>query len=447
MNNALDLFDQTFASLERAAGVLGLLQCVWVYDRAIDIDGVRRFQSHLQRGRVSRRIQRSRLPFGRDRWTASSGRSGLEIVATPRPREEFDAWLREQAATPLDFEHGPEWHLAVLPFTDGGAGVSLLIPHCLTDGIGLCEALADAASGRHDTVSWPGDTSRPRRRALLEDARQFACDMPGIGRALVAAITAARAAARAAGAAESPVQTPTDPDELCAVPTTTIFVDADEWDTRARSLGGTGNSLLAGLAARLAQRMGRVTTDGSVTLVIPVNERTADDTRANAVANVGITVDPASVTTDLRDVRAATKQALIRRQELPDERWELLPLALVSPPWLVRRMVGMAAGSANSVISSNLGVIDPAVYQPDGTTADHFTVLPHHPRATTANMHRQGGLVSLVSGRVHERIFVTVHAYHPGSSNSNHVLQQHLSDALQEFSLSAIAGWPSPEFV
>ena len=30
---------------------------------------------------------------------------------------------------PLDAEHGPEWHLAVLPFTDGGAGVSLVISH------------------------------------------------------------------------------------------------------------------------------------------------------------------------------------------------------------------------------------------------------------------------------------------------------------------------------
>ncbi|MGO9508296.1 MAG: wax ester/triacylglycerol synthase domain-containing protein, partial [Mycobacterium sp.] len=253
MNNTLDLFDQTFASLERAAGVLGLLQCAWVYDRAIDIDGVRRFHRHLQRGRLSRRVQRSPLKFGRDRWIASSGRSALEIVATPRPRDEFDAWLREQATTPLDFERGPEWHLAVLPFTDGGAGVSLLIPHCLTDGIGLCEALADAASGRPDPISWPDDGSRSRWQALRADARQTVRDIPGIARALVAAIGAARATA---GSADSTTQPPAGPDELCSVPTTTVFVDADEWDARAHSLGGTSNSLLAGLASRLAQRMG-----------------------------------------------------------------------------------------------------------------------------------------------------------------------------------------------
>ena len=57
---------------------------------------------------------------------------------------------------------------------------------------------------------------------------------------------------------------------------------AGEWDARAQSLGGTSNTLLAGLAARLAQGMGRVGTDGSVRVAMPVNERTADDTRANA---------------------------------------------------------------------------------------------------------------------------------------------------------------------
>ncbi len=100
MSNVLDLVDQTFFDFERAAGVTSLGQCVWVYNRAIDIDGLRRFHHHLQRGRLSRRIERSPLPFGRHRWVSPSDQSDLEIVATPRPREEFDAWLSEQANTP-----------------------------------------------------------------------------------------------------------------------------------------------------------------------------------------------------------------------------------------------------------------------------------------------------------------------------------------------------------
>src|SRR5262249_22387191 len=162
MSNLVDLIDQSAFRGERATGTTNLLQCIWVYNRAIDIDGLRRFHHHLQRGRLSRRIERSPLPFGRHRWVSSSDQPELEIVETPLPRDEFDAWLGEQADTRLDAEHGPGFHLAVLPFTDGGTGVSFVISHALTDGVGLCEALADAASGRHDPINWPAAASRRR---------------------------------------------------------------------------------------------------------------------------------------------------------------------------------------------------------------------------------------------------------------------------------------------
>src|SRR5215204_4777226 len=187
MSNVLDLVDQIAFVGERATGATNLLQCVWVYNRAVDLNGLRQFHDRLQRGRLSRRIERSPLPFGRHRWVSPSDQSELEIAATPRPREEFDAWLNKQANTPLDAEHGPGWHLAVLPFTDGGAGVSLVISHCLTDGVGLCEALADAASGRHDPINWPAAGSRRRWQALCEDTRQTVRDIPAIGRAVAAA--------------------------------------------------------------------------------------------------------------------------------------------------------------------------------------------------------------------------------------------------------------------
>ncbi len=450
MSNTLDLFDQTFSSLERATGVLGLLQCVWVYDREIDIDGLRRFHRHLQRGRLSRRIERSPLPFARHRWVSSGGQNDFEIVATPRPREEFDTWLAEQAATPLDAERGPEWHLAMLPFTDGGAGVSLVISHTLTDGIGLCEALTDAASGRPDPISWPAAASRRRWQALREDARPTARDIPGIGRAVVAA---ARLAGRnggnaaQAGLAGQPPAPSAGLDRPITLPTETIFVDADEWDARAEALGGTSNTLLAGLAARLAQRVGRVTTDGSVTVAIPVNERTEGDTRANAVANVDITVDPAPATTDLRDIRGATKRALIHRRDMPDKRRELLPLVPLMPQWLVRRIVGVAAGSPTTVVASNVGVVDPAINRPDGTDADHFAVKAPHPDSTTAIMDRFGGMLSLASGRANGQVFVSVVAYQPGRPNSSEDLQRDLSGALSDFSLAATIGWSCRELM
>jgi len=442
MNNVLDLVDQSFFRLEQAAGVG---QCVWVYDRPVDIDGLRRFHEHLQRGRLSRRIERSPLPFGRHRWVSPSDQPELEIVATPRPREEFDAWLDQQANIPLDAEHGPGWHLAMLPFTDGGAAVSLVLTHCLTDGIGGCVAIVEAACGYDSAIDWPAAGSRRRWQALRQDARQTVRDIPAIGRAAVAAARFARRNRGRAGSATPPPAPLAGVDELVALPTATIFLDADEWDARADSLGGTSNTLLAGLAARLAERMGRVAADGSVTLAMPVNERVADDTRANAVAMVDITVDPAPAATDLREIRAATKQALIRHREVPDERQDLLPLVPLLPRRLTRRMASVATGGVtNVVVSSNLGAAPPAVNQPDGTDASHVALLSRYPGVTKSMMHQLGGLLVVHSARVHNQVFVSVLGYQPGRPNSNDDLRRDLSRALSDFSLTPAPGWECP---
>jgi hypothetical protein len=308
--------------------------------------------------------------------------------------------------------------------------------------------LADATSGRHDPINWPAAGSRRRWQALREDTRQLAGDIPAIGRAVVAA---ARFARRHRGVAGSGAAPPPEPPalpgrsaELITLPTATISVDADEWDARAEALQGTSNTLLAGLAARLAQRVGRIAADGSVALTLPVNERTAGDTRANAITNVDFTADTAPATTDLSELRAAIKQALIRSQRQTNERFELLHLAPLLPRWLVRRCVGVSANGATGVVSSNLGAVNPASHRPDGTNADHFVMRPLAPGVTQAIMHRLGGLLVLLSGRTHGRVFVSVLAYQPGRSNSNGDLQQGLSIALSDFSLTATTGWPSP---
>ena len=80
---------------ERATGATSLLQCVWTYDRAIDIDGLRRFHHHLLRRPAvpSRRTVTVavRPPSVGDRRNDAPA---IEIAPSPRPREEFGAWLR-----------------------------------------------------------------------------------------------------------------------------------------------------------------------------------------------------------------------------------------------------------------------------------------------------------------------------------------------------------------
>jgi hypothetical protein len=448
MTNILDLADQALFLGGRATGATSVIQCIWVYDRAIDVDGLRRFHHHLQRGRLARRIERSPLPFGRHRWVTSSDSSDIEFTQTPRPRKEFDDWLTGQAHTLLDAEHGPGWHLAVVPFTDGGTGVSLVVAHALIDGVGLAMALVEATSGVDDAIMWPPARSRRRWRALREDARQTARDIPAVGRATRAAIRMAR---RRRGDAGAPVRASKRiecPDERIALPSATAFIDASEWDARAQSLGGTSNALLAGLAADAAQRMGRVTVgDGGVMLSIPVNERTDSDTRANAVTNVDVTVDPTNATTDLRGIRAAIKQALIHHNEIPDERLALLPIVPLVPKRLMRRMVSVATGNAASVVSSNLGEVPSAVTRPDGTDADYCTARSVYPGMTGATMHRTGGVLGFISGRVNGKVGISVLSYQPGRPNSDAELRQTLSSTFAAFSLNATMRWESSELV
>lgn len=445
MNDVLDLLDQAMFLTERTTGATYLLQCAWVYDRAIDIEGLRQFHHQLQRGRLGRLIERSPLPFGRHRWVRANDQPDLEIVAAARPREEFDDWLAEQADVPIHAEHGPGWHLAVLPFVDGGAGISLITSHCLTDGVGLIEVLVDAAAGRRDSVDWPAAASRRRWRALCADARRTVRDLPAIARAIVALARFAWRNGQGAGSETRPRTLSIDSDDRVTVPTATVFVGADEWDARAHSLGGTSNGLLAGLAAHFAQHLGRVAADGSVVLRMPVNVRVAADTRANGFVNVDFAVDPAPTTTDLRQIRATTRQALIRHQEAANARWALLPLIPLLPQRLVRRMCGVAAGEPTTVIASNLGAIDVAATRADGTAADCFAMKVRYPGIPRAVMSGVGGRLQFFSGRANGRVFISVLSYELSRPNSTDEIQRALCKALADFSLHGSTVFESAE--
>lgn len=442
MNNVLDLIDQAAFLGERATGSTNVLQCAWLYQDGVDLDGLRRFHHHLQRGRLARRIERSPLPFGRHRWVSTPDQPELEVVESPCSREYFDMWLDEQADIALDPERGPGWHLAVLSFSDGGAGVSFVTTHCLTDGVGICAALADAACGRDDPVSWPAARSRRRWRALREDARQTRRDLPAARRALRDAARLARSTDRTVAPRPAGSPRSCEPVPLAKA---TVHVYGDWWDARARALGGTGNSLLTAVTARLARRTGRVTDTGWATVAIPVNERADGDTRANAITAVNVEVDCTTVTTDLTQVRAAIKDALVHRGTMPDERSALLPLTPWLPRWVVRRMVGVALGGATTSGSSNLGAIDPAVNRPDGTDADCMAIRSLYPRSTAATMRPTGGLLGVLSGRVNGQVFLSVLSHQPFDRNSNAELQKHISEVLREFGMPCATGWPSAE--
>ncbi len=440
LDNRLDYLDQAgFLALRAVHGAL--MQVTWVYDRAVNLDGLRQFHRNLGRGFLGRRIERSPLPFARDRWVWSPGSADIDMVATPRPRAEVNAWADERARLAVDPEWGPGWHLGVLPLEDGGTAVSLVATHTIVDAIGFGQAIADAAEGRTPDLGYPPAGSRTRWRAVREDLRQTVKDLPDVGRALAAA---ARRARRDRGVLKSTIKAPppsptaAGDDQVVDVPAVTAYIDLAEWDARAKSLGASSNSLVAGLASRLAVGVGRVHDDGQVTLRFVVSRRTEGDTRGNALTNVDVTVDPTLAAKDLGEMHVKITQAILEAIENPDDEYLApLPLAAMTPKWMARRLAGVAGGGA-SVTCSNVGDVPAAMNRPDGTDADYVYIRGLEPGITRNTLECMGGRLLVFSGRGRGKMYLSVSAYLlERSNNTKDELSEAVSRALAEFDLNA----------
>lgn len=442
VDNRLAHLDQASFLELRARGYGALIQFTWIYDCPIDIDGLRRFHRNLGYGLLGRRIERSPLPFARDRWVLSRAPEDIDIARTPRRRADVSTWADERAGLPIDPELGPSWHLGVLLLEANGAAVSLVASHTLSDAAGMCVAVADAAKGRTRNLGYPPPGSRTRRRAVFDDGRQTFASAPELARALGAAarmvrhsrqdlassIQAARRSPRVAG-----------DDQAVVVPSVTAYIDLEDWDARAKTLGGTSNSLLAGFASRLGVRVGRVLDDGAVALSFPVSQRTENDTRGNALTFAVVRVDPAHAARDLGEIRVKIKQALTEAGENSNELLAALPLTSMVPKWVARRMLGMGPGAADLAIGcSNLGDVDPAVNRPDGTDADYASGRLIMPGAKKSTLESIGTQLFLGSVRIHGRFSITVVAYLVGRANSRAELREMTSRTLAEFDLTAV---------
>ena len=276
---------------------------------------------------------------------------------------------------------------------------------------------------------------------MVQDARQTAQDAPEVARALVTVAKQARRRRR--DIARSPASRPVavgggDVDDAVVVPTVTIHVNLDDWDARAKALGGTSNTLVAGWAAKLGERMGRRRVgDGAVTLQLPISDRTEGDTRANAMSFATISVDPTRVTTDLRDARAAIKQALRTLRETPDDSLQLLWLAPFTPKRAWKRMVdAMPADPDLPVFCSNLGDLGSVFCRLDGTDSEFVMARVTAQRERRQWLERTGGQMILQSWLIRDKIRISVGAYQPGAENTKPALRELAARTLAEFDLT-----------
>lgn len=442
-DNRLALADEALLAEHHAAGMNVVIQVTWLYDRPADLAGLRRFHRFLGQGLLGRRIERPALPIARHRWVVDRGHS--DIAESTRPRAEFANWVDERSQLPVNAESGPGWHVGVVSLDDGSTGVSLVLSHNLIDGLGLALVIVEGVLGKSRDLGYPPPLSRTRLRALGEDVRQTARDVPDAARALVTALKSARKQSRTkAEGTRSPAPRPAPTtgvgvDDVVLVPALTIFVDLDEWDARAESLGGASHTLAAAFAAKFGERIGRVRADdGAVTLQIPISDRTSeDDTRAMALSYARVTIDPTHATTDLREIRAAVKQTLTDLKQTPEESEQLLWLPSFVPKRMLKQMVARAPADPDQpVFSSYLGDLSSLISQADGTVAAYANARTTGQRESRQLLERTGGRTVILSGRISGKIFISVGAYQPGAENTTCGLRELAAKTLTDFGLT-----------
>lgn len=404
-DNTLAYMDQASLLGLRALGHGPLIQFIWVYRRGADRAGLQRFQRNLGSGLLGRRIERSPLPGGRHRWIDWPEQSGLVVCPDARPTGQLTDWADEQAALSIDPEYGPPWRLAVLPLSEGGSAVTLVVSHTVADGVGAAIAVTDAVRGVGRDLHYPAPGSRTKTQAVLQDSRQFLNDLPELFRAAAAAVRLARHGDTVPRTRTGPAAGPGDGVSV-RIPSAAVHVDTGRWDRRAAQLGGTSNSLVMAFAARLGLRLGWVPPGSEVVLSVPVSERRDGDTRGNALAGVRVSVDPETVVEDLAAVRSELKSALAAAGDPRNELLGPLPLIPLTPKFVARRIERMIVGSG-VVGCSNVGDLDPAVNRPDGTDADSMWMRLTE-NLNLSDLRRSGGAFFPVgSGRVGGRIFIS----------------------------------------
>ncbi|MCV7179917.1 hypothetical protein CG716_07750 [Mycolicibacterium sphagni] len=440
-DNVVPYADQALLLALRGAGQEAVMQIIWIYEHELDLDGVRRFHQRFGRGLVGRLIERSALPFGRHRWVSVPGpQTGLDIAAQPRSRDELWDWAHEQVELPLDPEWGPAWRLGVQSFTDGSSAVSLVISHTVADGGGAVVSALAAINDDGKDLGYPPRQSRTRSRALIEDVRQLAADLPEIWRTLVKAIKVAMRRKDELVRPSEPVRVPAGGAGNVMTAFTTAVIDLDEWDSKAKSLGGHHFSLVAGFAGKLAQNIGRTrATDGAVTLMIPVSERdNPGETGGNVVTIANVTFDPGPVAKDLTSARAAIKQGLVTARQTPDEMVELLPLIPFLPKRAMGRIADMAFGfSADVPVScSNMGDVPDDMLRLDGTEAERLYFGGVDRNLSGDVLERRRGLMTVAAARLGGKVILPVMSYQPGMDNSRTRLREVIAQTLAEFDLS-----------
>lgn len=454
VEHLLDFIDQgSFLGL-RATGREPMIQITWIIAGTVDESALRRFDDALGHTTLGRRVERSSVPAGRHHWVRSSEPGDLHLVADAVDPGALAEWTASLVLRPIDPEVGPGRSLAARPLADGTTAVVLTVSHTLADLGTVLGAVRDAVLDRRHELDLPPPRRAVTWRVRAHDARVAVRSLPAAARSARAVVRLARAPRerprtpraplrRERGARTEPTPTVEGLDAesagaVIAMPTACAFGDEQEWEARARALGGTGNTLRLALTAHAAAAIGRVDPEGQVALSIPMSDRVAGDSRANAVVPLALRVDPDGITEDLGGLRAAFSEAraLVRSAgDVSANPMDTLALVPFIPRGVARRLEAALWNSGSAVYFTHIGQLDAAILRPFGVEAIAM-FLGGNEAVPAAYRTRSGSALAVLSWVVGGQVGFGLGGWKPGGVEDAAQLRALVRGVLDDFGLT-----------
>jgi hypothetical protein len=447
-HHRLAWLDQLAYELFRVTGRNQLMQCLWLYNRNVDLDGLERMLERLAAISFNRLIEPSPLPWGRPRWVKPAVvlaplEKGSEIL----PRSSLLRWANQHARTPIDPVNGPAWRMAVKQFDDGTTAVSFVGSHLILDGMGVLRAIEAAASGIELPSPYLTQGARGWLTGYMADAKQIFADAP---RTVAALARAAQASWRKPATQAHPTAVTAKgvslkrQDNVIELPTVAVTVELQAWNACALRLGGRTSALLPGFVASLACHLGRRhPSDGTISLLVPFDKRLGlDDDRAIAIELRTMTVDPTGLATNLRPMDVPLKAVLREaKKDQTDTLAPLLPAIAWMPRALTKAFVNRMFRYQEQlpVSCSYLGTLPDELTCIDGSPCTNVFTRAVDVNVTERELERSSGHLVVIASRSGQHISLCIEACQlDPTPTTTDKLRQITAQTLAEFGLDAV---------
>jgi hypothetical protein len=410
-----------------------VMQLLWRYHRPVDLDALTRFRHHLEHSPLARLLQPALLPIGRPRWVRSpETSSALTIPTEAMPVETMQAWADAQIELPMDPVQGPGWTFTVQPFRDGSTVVSLVISHCIADGMATAIAVKEAVRGQRRPPAYSHKSAYHPLVSMTHELLRFIKDIPATFGALDQLMRTARNIKTAPSAL--PVAT-TGRDQAITFPSVFVRIPTSVWDEKAASLGVTRFTLLAAMTAAFAVALGRI-RDHHATLFIPVNRRDKQvDSDANCVSLATLKVPVDDLTENLHEFQRRLQATVQQTRTTPDTLASLLPLVPFVPnrAFVAASQLAFRALADLPVTCSHMGEIPIDALRIDGAAADLFCFRGMDRQVTARSIEERQGVASLATGTIPGYILLNFIAYQPGWVTNSDQLRALVEELLTSY--------------